>query len=776
MKRLIAFLSALALCTSAAGCQKADKTSDNSSQAQVEEVKQPDEAEQASDEITSFKGENLYTPQSGIYLGGIQPLGENRYLVLTSDASNLYQSVTDGSFSSITAINPQLPDECNNNGRNYFEFASESDGTVYALVTNETHDGVDKADYSDEKLYDEAYNAARYQQIYLVHYDKDFRIISSSPLDSLTEFVNESEYNYISSMCPLMVWDENNLLISTSENELILIDKENGTETDRIDTSAIDFEYMRILPDRDGKLLCFFHTTETFEVCELDKENKKLGEPFHVFEEDPRNAILSGTGNYRFYIGMSKGLYGFTDGGEFRLVMDWLESGMNINGSHVQLACEDGSFIVSEYSESGESSLLRYTRKKADEIKKVQKISLGHFGDADEFTEEINEFNQNSDEYKVIPEKLTTPEQLKLDIISGNAPDIIIHNDFSLVQKLSSKGVFTDLYELMANDTEVNRDTVLPNVLKACESDNGTLPALPNYFNLSTYMIKSKHTDKKSLTSHELIELYKSLPEGSQFTDLANIKKHIFESLANGGENFVDYEKAECYFDSPEFIEILEFCNTFPEEEDMPDKFADPEAHSNYYNDKATWLRNDKALVGELAEFGYLYDYNYYKYGYFGEDVTLCGMPLSKESKPMINFYYSFSVSNTCENKEGAWEFVKICLKKEYKSNSDTVIQWHHFPVINASFDKMVEDSQKKQGINETFMGIYEIPPLTQEDCDMLKEYIKTADIVQNHYYNSEVSKICNEEVQAFFAGEQTSDETADYIQNRVSIMLSEQS
>ena len=147
--------------------------------------------------------------------------------------------------------------------------------------------------------------------------------------------------------------------------------------------------------------------------------------------------------------------------------------------------------------------------------------------------------------------------------------------------------------------------------------------------------------------------------------------------------------------------------------------------------------------------------------------------PDSEVSALRLNYLYE---KEDAELKRAELDFAASTIKKEYKSNSDTVIQWHHFPVINASFDKMVEDSQKKQGINETFMGIYEIPPLTQEDCDMLKEYIKTADIVQNHYYNSEVSKICNEEVQAFFAGEQTSDETADYIQNRVSIMLSEQS
>lgn len=773
MKKLIAILSALTLCMAVTGCKKENS---NTNQQQTGEISQIYEEEEPTDEITSFKAEKLSLPENGNFLGGVQHLGENRYLVSTSDNTNMYQAVTDESFSSYTTINPQLPDGCDNNGVNYFEYAPESDGTVYALVTNTTYGGMTAPESYDETFDYEAYNEARYRQIYLVHYDKDFKIISSIPLDALTDFVNESENNFVTYMCPLTVWDENNLLISTSENELLLIDKETGAETGKIDTSTVDFENMSILPDRDGKLLCFFRTENSFEVCEVDKENNKLSEPFYIFAEEPRNALLTGTGEYRFFIGKTNGLYGFTDNGKIQLIMDWIESGIDTNDSRVQLACEDGSFIVGSFAENtAKPELHRYTRKEADEIKEVQQISVGYFGELSEFTGEINQFNQSFDEYSITTQQITSNEQLKLDIISGSAPDIVIHTDFSMVQQLSDKGVFADLYELMENDSEVNRQTVLPNVLTACESDDGELYAIPNYFDIRTLMIKSKYWDKPTMTAHELIDLYKTFPEDMQLTDGENTQRYVFELLANGGENFVDYEKAECYFDSTEFLEILEFCSTLPEKEEKPDKMTEPEAHQNYYRDKAMWLRNDMALTTDIPEFGYLYNYNYYKYGSFGEDVTLCGMPLSDESKPMIRLNFSFSIMNTCENKEAAWEFIKLCVQQEYKSESGEVIQWYHFPIMNDSFDKMALDSQKKQGINESFLG-YDIPPLTQEDCDILKEYILTADIVQNDYYDSFVARICDEEIQAFFAGEQTAEETADYIQNRVSIMLSEQS
>lgn len=141
----------------------------------------------------------------------------------------------------------------------------------------------------------------------------------------------------------------------------------------------------------------------------------------------------------------------------------------------------------------------------------------------------------------------------------------------------------------------------------------------------------------------------------------------------------------------------------------------------------------------------------------------------------MISFNYNLTISESSQHKETDWEFVKLCLMQEFKTDSEMVVQWYFYPVMKDSFDKMAQDSQKKQGINESFLG-NDIPPLTQEDCDYLKEFILTADVVKHATWNSDVTVITSEEIQAFFAGDQTAEQTAEYIQNRVSIMLSEQS
>ncbi|MBQ9956859.1 MAG: extracellular solute-binding protein [Ruminococcus sp.] len=772
MKKIISMLSAITLLISATGCNKDTKKPE-----ELSDSTQNITAQTGKNEITSYSAQKLALPAEGDFFNGVIQLEDDRYLVTTSDNFRIYYFETDGDFSQYNAVSPELPEQCPEDSINTFNFLPQKDGSVIAVVTSVTHGGLKAPDEYDENFDYQAYEEASYKEIFLIHYDRNFKITSCTQMDSLTDFVNKSHNNYIFSVSPLLQWDEDTFLVSTTDNELLLFDKNSGKQTGKVDTGSAEFENMSIMADRDGELIAFVGTENELKLHQFNTEKKALEGEGIALPQEQWNGRLKGAGDYRFFIGKQDGLYGFTDNSQLVLVMDWLESCIDFNRANVSLAREDGSFLVSSINdETKKSELNRYTEAVSGNISEIEKITVGYMGDHNEFSKELSTFNQTFENYAVSGEKITSEEQLRLDMISGSAPDVIIHNNFSFVQKLCDKGVFADLYEFMENDPQINRDTLMGNVLKACEADDGKLYTLPNCFEVDTLMIKSKYWDNPSMTAHELIELYNNPPvAGMKFSDGANTKMEVFMTLANYGENFVDYEKAECYFDTPQFIEVLEFCNTFPETEQMPDKFTEPEAFDNFYRDKATWLRNDMALITDISEFGYFYSYNYNKYGSFGEDVTLCGMPFGETSRPMISFFYNLTISENSQHKEPAWEFVKLCLQQEFKTDSDEVVQWYSFPVMKESFDRMAQDSQKKQGINESFLG-NSIPPLTQEDCDYLMEFILTADQVKQHTYNSDVSLITDEEIQAFFAGDQTAEQTAEYIQNRVSIMLSEQS
>jgi len=340
-----------------------------------------------------------------------------------------------------------------------------------------------------------------------------------------------------------------------------------------------------------------------------------------------------------------------------------------------------------------------------------------------------------------------------------------------MIKSLGKKGVFVNLYDMMQNDSEINKDTVMPNVLKACESSDGNLYMLPQNFSVRAGFVKTKFFDKQECTLDEFIDLYNKYPDMSREY---HTKEDMFSILFGSSDDFVDYEKATCNFDSPEFIKILEFCNQFPDELVMPDKFNDPEGFNMYYYERTFDYIKDRDLIANVG-FGDFNSINYYKYGYFGNDeATIVGCPSVSGEKGKLSFgSYNFSISSGSAHKDSAWEFIKSFFSEDNQECGNGF--GSGFPIVKEYFYKSADESMKPQNINTEFKGTGEkIPPLSQEERDFYCDYIMNIDSYTD-YYNEAIRNICQEEVSAYFAGGQSAEQTAEYIQSRVSIMLSEQ-
>ena len=111
------------------------------------------------------------------------------------------------------------------------------------------------------------------------------------------------------------------------------------------------------------------------------------------------------------------------------------------------------------------------------------------------------------------------------------------------------------------------------------------------------------------------------------------------------------------------------------------------------------------------------------------------------------------------------------------------------FPSLTSEFEKKADeamekpyyfdpDTNQKEYYDDTyFINDKEITidPLTQEERDFLVNYIKGVTKLSGSYTN-DFYDIINDESTAYFKGEKTAQEAADIIQNRISILVSEQS
>ena len=300
---------------------------------------------------------------------------------------------------------------------------------------------------------------------------------------------------------------------------------------------------------------------------------------------------------------------------------------------------------------------------------------------------------------------------------------------------------------------------------------------------MNTLVVKKKFCDKENWTIDDLIAAYNKLPSGSKLSLWNSTNMYAFTTLTQNMQ-FVDFAKGTCNYDSDEFVKILEFANQFPDEDEQPDwENMTDEQYSKYYEDQETALRKDKALIGSL-DFYNLRDYNMMKEVTFGDDITLVGYPSTNGCGFMVYPSASFSILKDSPNKDECWKFMQRFFTKEYQEKNSWSI-----PALKSVFENKLDEAmedpywidehgEKQYSKNEYYIGDEKLTysNLSQEDREYIKDLIYNANINGVAIWDNDVDSIVNEEVQAYFAGEKSAKQTAEIIQNRVSIMISEQS
>ena len=372
--------------------------------------------------------------------------------------------------------------------------------------------------------------------------------------------------------------------------------------------------------------------------------------------------------------------------------------------------------------------------------------------------------------------------QLKLDIVSGNAPDMIISYTNSLSHTLGSKGTFVDLNEYLGKDGAVSKEDIVPTVLNMCE-ENGKLYSICSGFGIQTFAAKKKYVDKENWSLDDFIEAYDKLPKDMKLFSEGNGRDQVFSYLILGLDIY-DPATNKINVDTPEFVKLLEFCNQFSEEEGFDWEHASQSEMENYWNETEAAVRNDKALLYDL----YLSDPRSFaaaKQGYIGEDMTLVGIPsVNGGGAQLMSNAYMFILSSS-EYKDTCWDFIKGFFDEEYQTSDNM----YYLPALKSAFETKLDESMKKPHYTDdsgteieyddmVYIGGKEIKidPLTKEERDFVADYIANAKNPSIGSLSDDVLALAAEEVQAYFKGERSAEETAKLIQSRAEIMLSEQS
>ncbi len=780
MKKLLLLLTVCVTLTSCASAgTKPDTSVSSVSGSSVTETSVP-EAKQL--QFTDFyKSETVEVPQNLFRINSIIRLNQGIIIVGNeSNFDNILYYRTDSTFTDFQRFEYEYPAETADYDAVYSTPFFNPDGSFNVIFTLENHDGMKLPDERDENFDYDTYYANCETSYMIATYGADCGLISGAMFDYPESFYTDDGYLKMSDF----ISDGNSVILASDDNSFYRISADGSFTQLFTNESSAEYNSYSFSRDRDGKIICTVSGTTLngdsySEVKTLHEfTDKGLSEAFYTFDElDDIYSIISGYGDYRLLFPMSDALYGLDDSGQLTSLVNWNNS--NIQPMNAFAVGENEYIGIEEYND-GSTNLLRLTPRDMSEYADTKFITIA-FTQVDDFKHQemnkiINRFNNSQNDYRINTVKIdaeadengfySTDNALNLMILQGETPDIIFGLDYDKFVNYRKKDVFTDLYSFIDNDSEISRDDFLPNVLSAIEAPDGGLYAVPESFGVRTLFTKSSVWDKENWTTDEFFSAYDNADTFSHLYDgTTNIE--MLNDMTYAMTDFVDYENAECSFDSPEFIKILEFCNRFVDEVQTPDKATEPEANSQYYADKAKLLANEEILF--LS--GSANSYNSIKTLNAGDsDLTFAGYPSPDGRGGLIITNDIVCISTECEEKEGAWEFVKF-----YLLNA----KGYGCPILCDKFEKYMDEEMTRKS---TASGI-EIPPFDQQTRDRVEEYIKSATkfcaSYESFYYpafNRDIMAIMEEEAGLYFNGEQTAETSAEHIQNRVSVLISERS
>lgn len=535
-------------------------------------------------------------------------------------------------------------------------------------------------------------------------------------------------------------------------------------------------------------------TGSTVSLIELDYDNKTQGASYSNFPTGSGNRCISVGSEDDFIISDGTSLYGYSmEKQQSHTVLQWIDS--DINGQYISGidTAEDGRILVLiEDWETNENSMALLKKTPASEVVQKQVITLGCFYPEQELLSVAIKFNRQSDKYRItfrnyFDNSNGWSQELYNDaitnmqnaVISGASPDLIELSQLN-AEQLANKGALEDLKAYMDKSSKLNVSDYFSNLVD-CYTYNNALVAIPRRFYVQTMAGSSKLLGNiQGWTMKELVEF----ADRNQGKDLFRYvtKESMLAIMMQFNESaFIDWNTGKCNFDTQDFLDLLEFANRCPEEQDY-----DSSAPS-----EMTMLEKGDLLLSTvyISQFQDLQPYM----KALNNEVTFVGFPtVDGKRGNLLSIGELFGISSRSEMKEGAWEFLEFYLSGE----SDSDRYNFGFPANRKQFEKEAAEAVKIQYYtddNGDYILDEEGNPIqmnagggmsyedgwsidftvpTQQEVDTIVSIIENARPISAQ--NEEIMKIINEEVEGFFSGQKPVKDVADIIQRRVQMYVDE--
>ena len=389
-------------------------------------------------------------------------------------------------------------------------------------------------------------------------------------------------------------------------------------------------------------------------------------------------------------------------------------------------------------------------------VKKYNLRSLGAKIDV-ESTDKLDEFTQ----------KFTT------SMLAGDGPDIIVAQSRLMpsIYNMAKNGAFLDLNTLMKNDPEMKLTDYYQPVI-----DSGVIGGkryfIPLDFSIPALVTTGDVLKKNDITIDEKNWTWDKVLDIAIQLKNKNSDKFLFDQLTfnemlRTAAPFYSFEKKTSSFNSTEFIKLLKiYKEIYP--------FICTQEEFEKYGHDFIYLPSGKgifqnAYASYIAAWGY---HSVYQMT-MNQEAQFYLYP-SKGDGPYGKAIEVVGINAGCKNKEDAYIYLKILLNECPAGESEAL-----FNSVPSKRDSQENIKNIIVNAGDKAAAIFDDSDQSRQGLPILDSHVKQIhgwieNVKHCNVPDTSVDKIIDEQVKKFLLGQQTAEQTAKVIDQKVKIFLNE--
>lgn len=453
------------------------------------------------------------------------------------------------------------------------------------------------------------------------------------------------------------------------------------------------------------------------------------------------------------YVAKSDGVYKLDRDGANELFIDFEECQIEPGKLLEFGAVGEGRFLC-----AGPGGELLLRPASPDEIGKKAEVTIAVFSAhsiAEQYAAQMSAQSEDY-EFKTVNygNDANSLMRLRTELGAGGGPDLIMFSAYGRPGPLNYivRGWLEDFTPYIDADPLVGRGNLM--VWDAL-NEYGGVYLLGDCFDLDGFRgLKEVFGERRGMTIAEYLEMEAAL---EPWQDMCyHMSSEEFVTMVGGRymRSAIDWESGSCDFDNAEFVSILEAAARVEDDR--------TQEHENIQSFETAWSRMGRgqlmlssASLGASAVNGLGFD-EYWT----GKELSYFGYPSPDGTDGLsVQLATSFGVNVNSQHKEACWEFLSWLLR------SVNVRSPSALPLYRPLFDELIEYQLEAEDIYG-----FEDRAAAERMC----AFVESADSLS--IYDENAMDIILEEAGAYFSGAQSAWQAAEYVQNRMSIHVAEQS